>query len=47
MYECLFNILITKQNKTKQKSISSLVLSLPYGPTLTPVHDYWKPLLAK
>ena len=24
------------------KSISSLVLSLPYGPALTSVHDYWK-----
>ena len=24
------------------KSISSLVLSLLYGPTLTSVHDYWK-----
>ena len=24
------------------KSISSSVLSLLYGPTLTPIHDYWK-----
>ena len=24
------------------KSISSLVLNLLYGPTLTPAHDYWK-----
>ena len=24
------------------KSINSLVLSLLYGPTLTPIHDYWK-----
>ena len=24
------------------KSISSLVLNLLYGPTLTPSHDYWK-----
>ena len=24
------------------KSICSLVLSLLYGPTLTPIHDYWK-----
>ena len=24
------------------KSIHSLTLSLPYGPTLTTVHDYWK-----
>ena len=24
------------------KSISSSVLSLPYGPTRTPIHDYWK-----
>ena len=24
------------------KSINSSVLSLPYGPTLTSVHDYWK-----
>ena len=24
------------------KSISSSELSLPYGPTLTSVHDYWK-----
>ena len=24
------------------KSISSLVLSFPYGPTLTFIHDYWK-----
>ena len=24
------------------KSINSLVLTLPYGPTLTSVHDYWK-----
>ena len=24
------------------KSISSLPLSLLYGPTLTSVHDYWK-----
>ena len=24
------------------KNINSLVLSLPYGPTLTSVHDYWK-----
>ena len=36
------------------KSISSLVLSFLYGPTLTSIHDYWKdhgldyvPLLAK
>jgi len=27
---------------TQLKSISSLVLSLLYGPTLTSVHDYWK-----
>ena len=24
------------------KSINSLKLSLLYGPTLTPIHDYWK-----
>ena len=24
------------------KSINSLALSLPYGPTLTSIHDYWK-----
>ena len=24
------------------KSINPSVVSLPYGPTLTPVHDYWK-----
>ena len=24
------------------KSINSLVLSLPYSPTLTSIHDYWK-----
>ena len=24
------------------KSLSSLVLSLLYGPTVTSVHDYWK-----
>ena len=24
------------------ESINSLALSLPYGPTLTSVHDYWK-----
>ena len=24
------------------ESISSLVLSLLYGPTLTSIHDYWK-----
>ena len=24
------------------QSINSLVLSLPYGPTLTSIHDYWK-----
>ena len=24
------------------KSINSLVFSLPYGPTLTSMHDYWK-----
>ena len=24
------------------KSISSLVLSFPYSPTLTSIHDYWK-----
>ena len=24
------------------KSINSLVLSLPYGPILIPIHDYWK-----
>ena len=24
------------------KSINSLVLSFPYGPTLTSIHDYWK-----
>ena len=24
------------------KSINSLVISLPYNPTLTSVHDYWK-----
>ena len=28
------------------KSISSLVLSLLYGPTLTSVHDYWKKNMA-
>ena len=26
----------------KLKSINSSVLSLPYGPTLTSIHDYWK-----
>ena len=26
----------------KSKSIRSSVLSLLYGPTLTPIHDYWK-----
>ena len=24
------------------KSINSLALCLPYGPALTPIHDYWK-----
>ena len=24
------------------KSIHSLALSLPYGPTLTTIHEYWK-----
>ena len=28
--------------KSLFKSISSLVLSLPYGPTLTSIHAYWK-----
>ena len=28
--------------KPQFKSISSLVLSVLYGPTLTPIHDYWK-----
>ena len=27
---------------TTIKSINSSVLSLPYGPTLTSIHDYWK-----
>ena len=27
---------------TQFESINSLVLSLPYGPTLTSLHDYWK-----
>ena len=32
-----------KSSSTSQfESISSLVLSLVYGPTLTSVHDYWK-----
>ena len=26
------------------ESIRSLVLSLLYGPTLTPIRDYWKPI---
>ena len=42
--------LISLQSKNSQessptpqfKSISSLVLSLLYGPTLTTIHDYWK-----
>ena len=29
-------------SNTKFKSISSLVLCLLYGPTLTTTHDYWK-----
>ena len=29
-------------SSTQFKSINSLALSLLYGPTLTPVHDYWK-----
>ena len=24
------------------RSINSLALSLPYGPTLTSIHDHWK-----
>ena len=28
--------------KAQYKSINSLALSFPYGPTLTYVHDYWK-----
>ena len=31
-----------KSSLAKFKSISSLVLSLLYGPTLTSIHDYWK-----
>ena len=27
---------------TQFKSINSSALSLPYGPTLTSIHDYWK-----
>ena len=27
---------------TTIKSLNSSVLSLPYGPTLTSIHDYWK-----
>ena len=29
-------------SNTTVKSINSLVLSLPYSPTLTSIHDYWK-----
>ena len=29
-------------SKPQFKSISSLVLSFPYSPTLTSIHDYWK-----
>ena len=29
-------------SNTTIKSINSFVLSLPYGPTLTSIHDYWK-----
>ena len=29
-------------SSTTIKSLNSLVLGLPYGPTLTSVHDYWK-----
>ena len=42
-----FNLLATqgtlKSSPAPQfKTISSLVLSLLYGPTLTSIHDYWK-----
>ena len=30
-------------SNTKFKSINSSVLSFPYSPTLTSIHDYWKP----
>ena len=29
----------------KFKSVSSLVLSLLYGPTLSSIHDYWKTIV--
>ena len=30
------------QHQSSKASISSLVLSVLYGPTLTSIHDYWK-----
>ena len=34
---------VTESSPTPQfKSINSLVLSFLYGPTPTPIHDYWK-----
>ena len=39
----LFAVQGTLKSPSPQfKSINSLALSLHYGPTLTPIHDYWK-----
>ena len=39
-----FDVQVTQESSpaSQFKSINSLVLSLLYGPTLTPGHDYWK-----
>ena len=34
--------LLAVQGTLQFKSINSLVLSFPYSPTLTSIHDYWK-----
>ena len=42
---CLISLLSKVSQKSSPaplESISSLVLSLPYGPTLTSIQDYWK-----
>ena len=38
----LFAVQGTLKNLLHYESVSSLALSLLYGPTLTSVHDYWK-----
>ena len=41
-FKSLFSVKAESSPATQFESINSSVLSLLYGPTLTPIRDYWK-----